>query len=84
LQRARKVALRHLYVADLVIYARDIALPACVAGIGFRQSVKNNERVAVGRERANMVALCPLYVANRFIRRRQLALPIGVAGIGFR
>ena len=83
-QRARKVALRDLHVADLVVRHREIALPAGVAGIGLRQPVKEDEAAAVGFQRARKVALRDLHVADPVVRHRQVALPAGVAGIGFR
>ena len=84
LERAGKVALRHLHVANFVVRHRQIALPAGVAGIGLRQPLGDGEAVAVGLERAGKVALRHLHVANSLVRHRQIALPAGVAGIGLR
>src|SRR5271170_4183624 len=67
----------------LVAY-RKIALPAGVAGIGFRQSAGNREVVAVGFEPTGKVALRHLHIADLLVPNRQIALPAGVAGIGFR
>ena len=81
LERAGKVALRHLHVADLVVRHRQIALPAGVAGIGLRQPLSDGEAVAVGLERAGKVALRHLHIANLLVRHRQLALEVRASGI---
>ena len=52
LERAGKVALRRLHVANSVVRHRQIALPAGIAGIGLRQPLSEGEAVAVGLERA--------------------------------
>ncbi len=63
-QRTRKVALRHLDIADLIERHRQIALPARVAGVGRRQTLGNGEAVAVGFQRARKVALRYLDIAD--------------------
>ena len=83
-QRTRKVALRHLHVADLVVQHRQIALPVGVAGIGLRQPLHDGEAVAVGLQRTRKVTLRHLHVADLVVQHRQIVLPAGVAGIGLR
>jgi hypothetical protein len=57
LESARKVALRRLHVADLVVRHRQITPPAGVAGIGFRQPVSDGEAIVVSVERGRKIAL---------------------------
>jgi hypothetical protein len=73
-----------IHVGKLGVAHGEIALPASVAAIRFRQTVSDYEAVAVGLERADKVTLIYLRVAEPVIRTRQIALPAGVAGIGFR
>jgi hypothetical protein len=73
-----------IHVGKLGVARGEIALPAGVAGIRFRQTVSDYEAVAVGLERADKVTLIYLRVAEPVIRTRQIALPAGVAGIRFR
>ena len=81
LERAGKVALRHLHVADLAVRHRQIALPAGVAGIGLSPAGRDGEAVAVGLERAGKVALRHLHVADLVVRHRQIALVVGALRI---
>jgi hypothetical protein len=59
------------------------ALPAGVAGVGFRQPVDDLEALAKRLQRAGEVGLLPLHVANLDMRNIEIALPSRVAGIGF-
>jgi hypothetical protein len=52
LRSSRKlVALRLLYVADLDVRGRQVAPPAGVAGVRFRQTLKDIERRLVADQR---------------------------------
>ena len=55
-QRAGKVALRNLHVADPVVAHRQIALPARIAWLGFRQPLSEGEAVGIGFQRAGNVS----------------------------
>ena len=81
-ERAGKVALRHLHIADLLVRHRQIALPAGVAGIGLRQPLSDGEAVAIGFQPAGKVALGHLHIAHPVVRDREIALPAGIGGIG--
>jgi hypothetical protein len=70
----------YLRVAEPVIRTRQIALPAGVAGIGFRQPVNDGETVLVRRECRRKVTLRLLHVADLVQRHRQIVLRGGVAG----
>ena len=81
LQRSRKVALRHLHVADLVVRHRQIALPAGVAGIGLRQPLPDGEAVAIGFQRSRKVALRHLHIADLVVSGSEAVLIVGVVGV---
>src|SRR5260370_26415409 len=52
-QRLRQIALRLKHVADSVIGHRQIALPARVAGVGLRQTLRNYGQVGWGERKRN-------------------------------
>jgi site-specific recombinase XerC len=57
LQRASKVALLDLHVADLVVRNRQVALPAGVAGIGLRRAFRDGEAVVVTTSKQHLAAV---------------------------
>src|SRR5262249_61592296 len=82
--RPRKVALGVLHVPDYDQRLRMTALPARIAGIGFRQPLIDGEAVAVRCERARKVALCLLHTADLPVAHRRTELPARITGIRFR
>ena len=73
-----------LHVADLVVRDREVALPAGVARVRFRQTLGDRERGLVAGQRRRQVALRLLHVADLVVRHREVALPAGVARVRFR
>ena len=60
---------------------RKIALPLCVYGVGFGQTISDGEREFVALQRGPRIAKCYERVADLFSRDGQIALPSCACGI---
>jgi hypothetical protein len=73
-----------LHVANLIVGHREIALPARIAGVGFRVAGDNVSFGLVGLQRGAEIPLLHLNVADPFVADPEIILPFGIAGAGFR